>query len=634
MSSSDLSDHEFNDFSDFLANTPRVGTDLRVYHVSTPPTPTASIYAPPPGKQDEPTTCESHFLAVSQPRLADAADTLAHATGTNGDEDTRTTNHVLVFGIEVLIFTTDSLTTIFVSKADSSGFLTRPTNSSQPSSSIIRTVTSAFLEWLVCRNLSSSPPGPTDVTRHEVGSRATVDESTSSTIEAGSVPDRTPGCQERRRGRRLVLSLFARSQNQYLFPGSIENATKHVLDDRQLIKWWCRVLDGLVERVWRVRGHADPAGTPSTSAAETNINGDAASAQTTPLLTSVNATATATASIQPQAYVIVPGCDRSETVRSFCPPSARYPRSDTPPKWHNSYPDQYLVGSSSGYSSSDATTPTPALPIRCMIPRLPDDPKARYCEDLDNAGTDDHGRWRDIRSLPQFWETMEYRQECAAGRLVGFVWVTFGAVSDEPATASTVSAVSDTSTPHLPDGHAQPAKAHTTPPAASEHDDATYQAQRSITLSAPQYNTLAAYLLNDTDFAGRALATTSTTDWIAKARELSGAAAFGADVQGRAPAPAPAPAAPALGVATGPDGDGADPQHTRDEASDVRVNVLTGIRKKRKAADSTGGADGKAEHLRGGAHAATATNADTDTGSGEGVRTLSAGLVRKKPKAS
>lgn len=625
MSSSDLSDHEFNDFSDFLANTLRVGTDLRVYHVSTAPTPTASIYAPPPGKQDEPTTCESHFLAVSQPHLADAADTVAHATGTNGDDDTRTTNHVLVFGIEVLIFTTGSLTTIFVSKADSSGFLTRPTHSSQPSSSIIRTVTSAFLEWLVCRNLSSSPPDPTDVTRHEVGSRAAVDESTSSTNEAGNVPDRTPGSQERRRGRRLVLSLFARSQNQYLFPGSIENATKHVLDDRQLIKWWCRVLDGLVERVWRVRGHADPAGTPSTSVAETNINCDAASAQTTPLSTSVNATATTTANIQPQAYVIVPGCDRSATVRSFFPPSARHPRSDTPPKWHNSYPDQYLVGSNSGHSSSDASTLTPALPIRCMIPRLPDDPKARYCEDLDNAGTDDQGRWRDIRSLPQFWETMEYRQECAAGRLVGFVWVTFGAVHDEPATASTASGVSDTSTPHLPDGHAQPARAHPAPRAAPEHD-ATHQARRSITLSAPQYNTLAAFLLNDTDFAGRALATTSTTDWIAKASELAGAPAFGVDVQGRAPAPAPA--APALGVATGPEVIGAGAKHARDEASGVKVNVLTGVRKKRKVADET------TEHLRGDAHAATAANADTDAGNSGGVRTLAAGLVRKKPKAS
>lgn len=46
-------------------------------------------------------------------------------------------------------------------------------------------------------------------------------------------------------GTKIVISLFARAQSQYLFPGSADHGKKHVLDDRQLIRWWARVLDPL-----------------------------------------------------------------------------------------------------------------------------------------------------------------------------------------------------------------------------------------------------------------------------------------------------------------------------------------------------------------------------------------------------
>ncbi|KAK5941042.1 hypothetical protein PMZ80_006319 [Knufia obscura] len=621
-----------DNFSDFLANTLRVGTNLRVYHVSTPPTPTTPIFASLPGKQEEPTTCESHFLAVSQPYSTRLEDFSSDTAVTSNDENTKADNHVLVLGIEVLIFTTNTLTTIFVSKADSSGFLTRPPHSTQASSSIIRSVISAFLSWLVSRNLSSRTPETSNVTRHEPDPHPpnTENERISSVKEA-SVPDPNPKSRERRR--RLVLSLFARSQNQYLFPGSIENATKHVLDDRQLIKWWCRVLDGLVEREWAV--DVTPRAQSADANASANGAGTSAQAQHSP---SGSTSVSASVKVTPQAYVIVPGCDRSETIRSFFPPAARYVRPGAVSRWHNSYPDQHLVDGEALSSGTDASV---GIPVRCMIPRLPDDPKARYCEDLDHAGTDDQGRWRDIRSLQQFWETMEYRQECAAGRLVGFIWVIFDGGRVMAETTNGAATASDGRLSDVPNGHAQPDNPRT-PPIKTLPDDATRSppstlAPASIVLSAEQYNTLADYLINHTDFAGLELARKSTRDWIDKVRELSGASLFGVDVEGQAAA---------VGTLSSSREDsgislsqtGAGEKHGRDEteAEGPRVNVLTGVRKKRKVEGEGRNGDDVHDGTSGvGIVDDKQVEPDAIPGvNGDGARTLSAGLVRKKPKGS
>src|SRR6266487_4672259 len=37
--------------------------------------------------------------------------------------------------------------------------------------------------------------------------------------------------------------MSAWAQGQYLFPGSVENSRKHILNDRGLVKWWCRALN-------------------------------------------------------------------------------------------------------------------------------------------------------------------------------------------------------------------------------------------------------------------------------------------------------------------------------------------------------------------------------------------------------
>ena len=622
--------YSFDSFSDFLASTLRVGTTLRVYHVFTPPTPTTSIYASPPGKQEEPTTCESHFLAISQQHGTESAGSSGDTVVTDGNKNTRADDHILVLGIEALIFTSDSLTTVFVSKADSSGFLSRAPDSTQASSSIIRTVIFTFLEWLVFRNLSTRVPETRYVIRHAAAPPET--KSTSITEEAVvSAPAS--------RKRRLVLSLFARSQSQYLFPGSIENATKHVLDDRQLIKWWCRVLDGLVGRNWSTDRHSNTAATLLTSASTDNVNANAnangTSAQAQDLVsasTSINASSTITTSVTPQAYVIVPGCDRSDVVRSFFPVSARHTQSGSIPRWHNSYPDQHLVDVDAWPTEPGSAA---TIPVRCMIPRLPDDPKARYCDDLDHAGTDDQGRWRDIRSLQQFWETMEYRQECAAGRLVGFIWVVFD-TSHLEAKAANGSALA----PRNPDlgttddrasAVTDPTALSTDPPSKTHEPAPTSLAPASIVLSAEQYNDLADFLVNHTDFAGPELAKRSTKDWINKVREISGAQSFGIDVEGQVPA-TPPPLRQDSAIAVTQDAGVLGQKHNRDDVEAPKVNVLTGVRKKRKVErETTTNSDGSG--VPNANQRQEDRNNEPGTSSGE-VRTLSAGLVRKKPKVS
>ncbi|KAL2830671.1 histone acetylation protein-domain-containing protein [Aspergillus pseudoustus] len=308
---------------DLLAKVLPTGVKLTIRHISSTPTASTALFAPPPGEEAEPTFCENNFLSASiSPSNKEDAD---------GAE-------IIVFGIEVLVYTTAHLTTIFVSKADSTGHL--HLLNAAPKSSILRRLTNTFLSFLV----------------------------------------RT----HQRPGVRLVVSLFARAQNQYLFPGSIENAEKHVLDDRGLIKWWCRALDPILREYQSESGSQEQDKKHEESA---------------------HSSAT--------AYLIVPSCDKFET-KGFFPPSAK---SDDKarPRWLNAYPLNQLCSN-------------PGAPPRCLVPRFPDDPKTRFLIDLDDelpedGATKGSGQWRSVKSLDQFWEMMSFRQECSAGRLVGFLWL-------------------------------------------------------------------------------------------------------------------------------------------------------------------------------------------------------------------
>lgn len=393
------------DLADLLAKVLPTGAELTVRHVSSTPAPSAALFAAAPGQDPEPTFCESHFLSVS-------IDSSEH----DGAE-------IIVFGMEVLVYNTAHLTTMFVSKADSTGFL--HLLKLQQKVSVLRLVSSTFLSYLARSH--------------------------------------------QRPGVRLVVSLFARAQDQYLFPGSIENAEKHVLDDRGLIKWWCRAVDPIlrenepesVSKDWK---------TPSTvEAAKTSAT----------------------------AYLIVPGCDRFET-RSFFPASVKSDPQDRP-RWLVSYPIQQMCRD-------------PSAPPRCLVPRLPDDPKTRFLIDLDDELPEPvegenvpcgNGQWKSVKSLDQFWEMMSFRQECSAGRLVGFLWLVINppglmnsttmasqaGTMTSAATASSVEKVPQSSTAsetEMPvvDGEGHVRAAATSSEPQPEPEPATSSKQRPVASSA------------------------------------------------------------------------------------------------------------------------------------------------------
>ncbi|KAE8167751.1 histone acetylation protein-domain-containing protein [Aspergillus tamarii] len=314
------------DLGDLLAKVLPTGVKVTIRHISSAPTPCTALFAPPPGEEPESTFCENHFLTVS----------------VNADEHDG--SEIIVFGIEVLVYSTAHLTTVFVSKADSTGFLHLLKNA--PKVSLIRRISNGFLSFLVQTH--------------------------------------------QRPGVRLVVSLFARAQNQYLFPGSIENSGKHVLDDRGLIKWWCRAVDPILREY-----------EPESGSHEKGLLDRA--------MESAKSSAT--------AFLIVPGCDKFET-RGFFPSTAKSDDKERP-RWLNSYPLHQLCDNTNA-------------PPRCLIPRFPDDPKTRFLVDLDDelpqqseagGSKEGAGQWRSVKSLDQFWEMMSFRQECSAGRLVGFLWL-------------------------------------------------------------------------------------------------------------------------------------------------------------------------------------------------------------------
>jgi regulator of Ty1 transposition protein 109 len=297
-----------------------------LFHLSTPPTKTDALCSPPPGERSERTYCERHFLAVSASVPAEAH---AHAN----PPPAAAPRQVLVLGIEVYVFTTARTTTIFVSKADSTGYL--HLLDGRPAVSPVRAIAAAFVAFLADHR--------------------------------------------RRPTARLVVSLFARAQGQYLFPGSSSNPGKHVLDDRGLVRWWCRVLDGVLLAEPRARG-----------------------------------------------YLVVPGLDAHET-RACLPRSNGSQAASVSGRWMLEDPLERI---------SPYTGEFDWVPPRCLIPRFPDDPKSRFRDELDEeAGQSSQfritGSWKSVRTLSTFWEMMEFRQECSSGRMTGFIWLVLDDLDDE-----------------------------------------------------------------------------------------------------------------------------------------------------------------------------------------------------------
>ncbi|KAL1589512.1 hypothetical protein WHR41_01468 [Cladosporium halotolerans] len=303
----------------------------QIRYTHTPPKSSEPLFSPRPGAQPEKTKLASHFLTVSVP----VNDKIPGSDQLKSSAE----DHVVVFAMEVLVYSSRGLVTMFVSKADSTGYL--PLRRPSP----IKSVATTFLWWLSTQQRQS----------------------TKST------------------GTKLVISLFARAQSQYLFPGSADHGKKHVLDDRQLIRWWARVLDPLF------------------------LEGDRTDQD-----------------LDLQGYMTVPGYHGIET-KSFFPT-----KPNSSEKSRNWTPGNPLIELAQARDLPETT------PTRCLLPRFPDDPKARFMQDLDDevglvedAGSlaltspskQKSGRWKTINDLERFWEAMEFRQECSSGRVVGFLWL-------------------------------------------------------------------------------------------------------------------------------------------------------------------------------------------------------------------
>ncbi|KAK4668313.1 uncharacterized protein QC763_0045720 [Podospora pseudopauciseta] len=326
------------------------GFKFAVYHLSTPPTKTEPLCSAPPDERPDKTFGESHFLAISIDRDHDAPAFLKRASpGADEAKATEPRAQVLVFAVEIFIFTTAYSTTLFVGKADSTGYLhllKLPKGTSSPT----RQVTAIFLAYLI---------------EHR-----------------------------RRKNTQTIVNLFARAQSQYLFPGSVQNDGKHILDDRGLVKWWCRVLNPLMEGL---RGEAW--GTP-------------------------------------KGYLLVPGLEETDTM-AFVPRTAT-----SADNWVIGHPLEKI---------SHYVDEFDWVPPRCLIPRYPDDPKSRFRDELDEeVSKRKQGiwKWASVKNLDQFWEMMSFRQECSSGRLTGFIWLVFNPTKkDTAAQAKTTTSTSSFDAP-------------------------------------------------------------------------------------------------------------------------------------------------------------------------------------------
>ncbi|KAK4463058.1 histone acetylation protein-domain-containing protein [Cladorrhinum samala] len=336
-----------------LATVLPQGYRFGIYHLSTPPTKTEPLCSAPPAERPDKTFGESHFLAVSIDADSAAAPSSLKRASPGADEPkpAEPRKQVLVFAVEIFIFTTAYSTTIFVGKADSTGYL-HLLNLPKGTPSPIRQVCAAFISYLI---------------EHR-----------------------------RRKNTQTIVNLFARSQAQYLFPGSVQNKGKHVLDDRGLVKWWCKVLNPLME------GHGNK--TWGTA----------------------------------KGYLLVPGLEVPET-RAFIPKTLT-----STSNWVIGHPLELI---------SHYTDEFDWVPPRCLIPRYPDDPKSRFRDELDeevskNKNKDGIWKWASVKTLEQFWEMMAYRQECSSGSLTGFIWLVFDSKEKKAAAISNSNSTSNSITPN------------------------------------------------------------------------------------------------------------------------------------------------------------------------------------------
>lgn len=528
--------HRSTSHKDILASALPSDFKCKIRYIRTPPKSCDPLFSPPPGREPEKTRLASHFLTISLAPTATAGSSILITPYLNNQSE-----GVFALAVEVLVYTTKHITTLFVSKADTTGFLP---NSGPSKTKIIVTT---FLQWLVLEQ------------------------------------------RKKRSGRKVVVSLFARAQNQYLFPGSIENDTKKPLDDRKLIKWWVKVLDPLFDQQHQADLQADP---PDT-----------------------------------HGYVTIPGYDANE-LRAYFPTTNVMPNAA--PRWKAGDPLTELA---------ETRGVLTAAPPRALLPRFPDDPKGRFIVDLDqevglaedartivSPSKRKSGRWNNITDLKRFWEAMEFRQECSSGRVVGFLWLvitpssTYAHDEDGYADSQDSQPIALSSDPLLdrdstPTPTASPAKRNkrplrgpiiprqprlkrgsssTTATGSSLNNMLDGPAGDGLLLSKDGYDRAMETLLH-LDFAGLEVAARSTTKWVQEVCSISGLSAdWAMYITGTAPTSV---------VSIKSAGSGGGTQEVNQIGS-----IIT---KKRKATDAESGAAEK-----------------------PAVNVLSGGMVRKKVKSS
>ncbi|KAL7006221.1 hypothetical protein EMMF5_004107 [Cystobasidiomycetes sp. EMM_F5] len=301
------------------------------------------------------------LLLAERPIEANSSDSPADANSPN--------KHVPICGIELAIYTVPATSTalIYIAKVDTTGLCSAPAPA--------RILTTALLRYYMLY-----PP-------HSVNS--------------------------------LRIHIFARAQDQYLFPGSIDNKKKRVLDDKGLCKWWRQTVGNAVAQ----------AKLQDEDKNEASV----------------------------QLYYLLAGYDYAESLLllSAAPPDE--------PAWTYGHPYR--------------TTPSPLtsgvkerLAISDLIPAFQDDPKSRYLTSLTSSpvpAAGEEGDYDEVaeqlnrvstlsptlqalrnsemakqlaiersrlaeRDIDEFWECMGGRQECCSGHVAGF----FVAVCDRKTEAS------------------------------------------------------------------------------------------------------------------------------------------------------------------------------------------------------
>ena len=217
----------------------------------------------------------------------------------------------------------------------------------------------------------------------------------------------------------LWIQLFARAQNQYLFPNSVEHPGKKPLSDVKLCAWWRRVLGEVAAGLSEKK--------PGAAL---------------------------------RAYYVLPGYSELEAINSLHVASPLN-SSTSSIQWTYGHP----------YSQSDIPLPCPRSQgprsLGHYIPSFEDDPKSRFMDEIahiteeDGVRSPERKRARTLSrtdskdqlltsqddgskghkehlpegelgkcSADEFWERMSFRQECVAGAVTGFFTVGISSPAD------------------------------------------------------------------------------------------------------------------------------------------------------------------------------------------------------------